>query len=174
MAAAVAAPDRPADQVELDASRKPVEVLTFFGLKPGDRVLTEALTYPGMKALSNLLHLPLEGVAMELEDCGFPTLADIVTTDDANRAFKDANFALLVGSSPRKQGQERKDLLNINGKIFIGQGQAIARSAKPDERATGATSTAERPAIADRARTPSAAKRTNQATSTSVAPVRAS
>jgi malate dehydrogenase len=76
----------------------------------------------------------LEGVAMELEDCGFPTLQEVVTTDDPNRAFKDVNYALLVGSSPRKQGQERKDLLNINGKIFIGQGQAIAKNAASDVR----------------------------------------
>jgi malate dehydrogenase len=76
----------------------------------------------------------LEGVAMELEDCGSPALGELVLTDDPNRAFKDVNYALLVGSFPRKQGMERKDLLGINGKIFVGQGKAIAQSAARDVR----------------------------------------
>jgi malate dehydrogenase len=76
----------------------------------------------------------LEGVAMELDDCSFPTLQDIVVTDDANRAFKDCNWALLVGSFPRKQGMERKDLLGINGKIFVAQGKALAAQAAADVR----------------------------------------
>jgi malate dehydrogenase len=94
---------------------------------------------PQTKVVLQLLEITpalqaLEGVAMELEDCGFPTLHEVITTDDPNRAFKDVNYALLVGSSPRKQGQERKDLLNINGKIFVGQGQAIAKNAASDVR----------------------------------------
>jgi malate dehydrogenase len=76
----------------------------------------------------------LEGVAMELDDCCFHGLHDIVTTDDPKKAFKDVNWALLVGSFPRKQGMERKDLLGINGKIFVGQGKALAASAAPDVR----------------------------------------
>jgi malate dehydrogenase len=76
----------------------------------------------------------LEGVAMELDDCSFPTLQDMVLTDDPNRAFKDCNWALLVGSFPRKQGMERKDLLGINGKIFVGQGKALAAHAASDVR----------------------------------------
>lgn len=76
----------------------------------------------------------LEGVAMELEDCGFPTLAEINITDDANKAFAGVNWALLVGAAPRKQGMERKDLLGMNGKIFVGQGQAIAKNAASDVR----------------------------------------
>jgi malate dehydrogenase len=76
----------------------------------------------------------LEGVAMELDDCSFATLKDVVLTDDPNRAFKDVNYALLVGSFPRKQGMERKDLLGINGKIFVGQGQALAKNAASDAR----------------------------------------
>src|SRR5213076_492579 len=76
----------------------------------------------------------LEGVAMELEDCAFPTLHGIVTTDDANRAFAGCNYALLVGAAPRKQGMERKDLLGMNGKIFVGQGRALAQNAAPDVR----------------------------------------
>src|SRR3984957_10037137 len=76
----------------------------------------------------------LEGVAMELEDCSFPTLQEIILTDDANKAFKEVNWALLVGSFPRKQGMERKDLLGINGKIFVGQGKALAANAAKDVR----------------------------------------
>jgi len=76
----------------------------------------------------------LEGVAMELEDCGYPTLAGVDVTDDANKAFDGANWALLVGAAPRKQGMERKDLLGLNGKIFVGQGQALARRAAADVR----------------------------------------
>jgi malate dehydrogenase len=76
----------------------------------------------------------LEGVAMELDDCSFPTLQDIVVTDDPDKAFKNCNWALLVGSFPRKQGMERKDLLGINGKIFVGQGKSLAAHAASDVR----------------------------------------
>jgi malate dehydrogenase len=75
-----------------------------------------------------------EGNAMELLDCGFPTLADVVVTDDANKAFSGANWAILVGAFPRGPGMERKDLLGINGKIFVGQGRAIAKNAASDVR----------------------------------------
>lgn len=67
----------------------------------------------------------LDGVRMELEDCAFPTLASITCTDQLEVAFKDADWALLVGSVPRKAGMERKDLLTINGGIFTKQGQAL-------------------------------------------------
>ena len=73
----------------------------------------------------------LEGVVMELDDCAFPLLNSIVATADLNEGFKDADWALLVGSVPRKAGMERNDLLSINGGIFTGQGQAIAANAKP-------------------------------------------
>src|SRR6516164_1193820 len=76
----------------------------------------------------------LEGVAMELDDCSFPTLSDVVLTDDPAKAFKDCNWALLVGSFPRKQGMERKDLLGMNGKIFVSQGKALAQNAAKDVR----------------------------------------
>jgi malate dehydrogenase len=76
----------------------------------------------------------LEGVAMELDDCSFPTLQDIIVTDDPAKAFRSCDWALLVGSFPRKQGMERKDLLGINGKIFVGQGQALAANAAKDVR----------------------------------------
>jgi malate dehydrogenase len=91
------------------------------------------------KVVLQLLEIPqamqtLEGAAMELDDCSFPTLQEIVLTDDPNKAFKDCNWALLVGSFPRKQGMERKDLLGINGKIFVSQGNALAANAARDVR----------------------------------------
>lgn len=81
---------------------------------------------PGMKAL--------KGVAMELDDCAFPLVTEIVQTDDLNVGFKDVDWALLVGSVPRKAGMERADLLGINGKVFVGQGRAINDNAKPSVR----------------------------------------
>ncbi len=77
---------------------------------------------PGLNALT--------GVVMELQDCAFPLLTDVVATGDLDVGFKDADWCLLIGAVPRKDGMERKDLLGINGKIFVGQGQAIARSAR--------------------------------------------
>ena len=71
----------------------------------------------------------LDGVRMELEDCAFPLLDGIDCTADTDAAFSDANWALLVGAVPRKEGMERKDLLSINGGIFTVQGEAIARHA---------------------------------------------
>lgn len=76
----------------------------------------------------------LQGVIMELEDCAFPLLQDVHGTSDLEDGFKDANWALLVGSVPRKDGMERNDLLGINGKIFTGQGQAIAKAAASNVR----------------------------------------
>ena len=81
---------------------------------------------PGMAALT--------GVMMELDDCAFPLLHSVIGTSDLNEGFKGANWALLVGSVPRKAGMERNDLLGINGKIFTGQGKAIARNAAKDIR----------------------------------------
>jgi malate dehydrogenase len=72
----------------------------------------------------------LQGVVMELNDCAFPTLAGIVATDDPNVAFKDADYALLVGARPRGPGMERKDLLEANAAIFSVQGKAINDNAK--------------------------------------------
>lgn len=76
----------------------------------------------------------LQGVVMELDDCAFPLLKGVVPTANLDEGFRGVNWALLVGSVPRKQGMERKDLLGINGKIFIGQGQAIERNAASDVR----------------------------------------
>ena len=67
----------------------------------------------------------LKGVAMELEDCAFPLLAGMVCTDDASEAFKDSDYALLVGARPRGPGMERKDLLEANAAIFSAQGKAL-------------------------------------------------
>jgi malate dehydrogenase len=74
----------------------------------------------------------LEGVKMELDDCAFPLLDGVVCTDDANTAFGDANYALLVGAMPRKDGMERSDLLQANGGIFGPQGKALSDGAARD------------------------------------------
>jgi malate dehydrogenase len=76
----------------------------------------------------------LKGVAMELEDCAFPLLKNIVLTSDLNTAFKDANWVVCVGSMPRKEGMERSDLLKINGGIFTAQAKAVEQSAASDVR----------------------------------------
>ncbi|MBL0164310.1 MAG: malate dehydrogenase [Xanthomonadales bacterium] len=76
----------------------------------------------------------LNGVVMELNDCAFPTLHGVVATDDANVAFKDVDYALLVGARPRGPGMERKDLLEANGAIFGPQGKAINTHAKRNVR----------------------------------------
>jgi malate dehydrogenase len=76
----------------------------------------------------------LEGVVMELHDCAFPLLRGITPTADLDEGFRGVNWALLVGSIPRKAGMERGDLLGINGKIFIGQGKAIEKNAASDVR----------------------------------------
>ena len=92
---------------------------------------------PETKVELRLLELPaalgaLEGVRMELDDCAFPLMTDVVCTSDTDEAFTGANWALLVGAVPRREGMERKDLLSINGGIFTGQGESIARNAADD------------------------------------------
>ena len=74
----------------------------------------------------------VKGVVMELDDCAFPLLAGVVVTDEPNVAFKDADYALLVGARPRSKGMERKDLLEANGAIFTVQGKALNTHAKRD------------------------------------------
>lgn len=74
----------------------------------------------------------LDGVRMELDDCAFPLLDSVVCTSSTDEAFSGASWALLVGAVPRREGMERKDLLTVNGGIFIGQGEAIARNAADD------------------------------------------
>ena len=74
----------------------------------------------------------VKGVVMELDDCAFPLLQDVIYTDDANVAFKDTDYALLVGSRPRGPGMERKDLLEANAAIFSAQGKALNDNASRD------------------------------------------
>lgn len=103
------------------------------------RIASGAMFGPDQKVALNLIEIEpgmkaLEGVVMELDDCAFPLLTDIQATSDLDTGFTDVNWALLVGSVPRKQGMERKDLLSINGKIFTGQGKAIAANGASDVR----------------------------------------
>src|SRR5256714_1818041 len=103
------------------------------------RIASGAMFGPVQPIALSLIEIPnalgaLEGVVMELHDCAFPLLKSISPTADLDEGFQGVNWALLVGSVPRKAGMERKDLLGINGKIFIGQGQAIEKNAAPDIR----------------------------------------
>src|SRR5215213_8802212 len=103
------------------------------------RIASGAMFGPNQPVILHLIEIEpalpaLQGVVMELDDCAFPLLKGIVATASLDEGFKDVNWALLVGSVPRKAGMERKDLLGINGKIFTGQGQAIERNAAEDVR----------------------------------------
>ncbi len=103
------------------------------------RIASGAMFGPEQPVVLHLIEIApalpaLEGVKMELDDCAFPLLQDVIPTADLAEGFRGVNWALLVGSVPRKAGMERKDLLSINGKIFTGQGQAIAQNAAPDVR----------------------------------------
>ncbi len=101
------------------------------------RIGSGALLGPDQPVILQLLEITpalgaLQGVVMELDDCAFPLLAGVVTSDDANEAFGDANIALLVGARPRSKGMERKDLLEANGAIFTVQGKALSDNAASD------------------------------------------
>ncbi len=103
------------------------------------RIVTGSMFGPDQPVELRLIEIPqalaaLEGVIMELEDCAFPLLANVIAAADLDEGFRGVSWALLVGSVPRKAGMERKDLLDINGKIFIGQGQAIEKNAAADVR----------------------------------------
>ena len=103
------------------------------------RIASGAMFGPDQKVNLNLIEIEpamgaLEGVCMELDDCAFPLLNNINATSDLDKGFSNSNWALLVGSVPRKSGMERGDLLGINGKIFTGQGQAINNNAASDVR----------------------------------------
>ncbi len=103
------------------------------------RIASGAMLGADQPVILHLLEIPqamdaLRGVVMELDDCAFPLLAGVVASDDANKAFEGVNYALLVGSVPRKAGMERSDLLKINGGIFTTQGQALATGAADDVR----------------------------------------
>jgi malate dehydrogenase len=103
------------------------------------RIASGSMFGPEQPVQLSLIEIPpalgaLEGVVMELQDCAFPLLKGITPTADLDEGFRGVNWALLVGSIPRKAGMERGDLLGINGKIFIGQGKAIAKNAASDVR----------------------------------------
>ena len=103
------------------------------------RIASGSMFGPDQPVHLSLIEIPavlgaLEGVVMELHDCAFPLLKGITATADLDEGFRGVNWALLVGSVPRKAGMERSDLLGINGKIFIGQGKAIAKNAASDVR----------------------------------------
>jgi malate dehydrogenase len=103
------------------------------------RIASGEMFGPDQPVALHLIEIPvalgaLEGVVMELHDCAFPLLQSIVPTADLDEGFREINWALLVGSVPRKAGMERKDLLGINGKIFIGQGKALEKNAAADVR----------------------------------------
>lgn len=99
------------------------------------RIASGQMFGPNQPVILQLLELEaalpsLQGVVMELHDCAFPLLHDVIATADVNVAMRDADYAILVGSMPRKDGMERSDLLNLNGKIFSVQGKAINENAK--------------------------------------------
>ena len=103
------------------------------------RIASGAVFGPDQPVELNLIEIEpamnaLRGVKMELDDCAFPLLAGVKCTSDLDEGFRGVNWAILVGSVPRKKGMERGDLLSINGKIFVGQGEAIARNAAKDVR----------------------------------------
>jgi len=105
------------------------------------RIASGALLGPETPIQLRLLEITpalkaLDGVVMELDDCAFPTLAGVETSDDPNVAFDGANIALLVGARPRAKGMERADLLEANGAIFTGQGKALNDHAADDVRIT--------------------------------------
>ena len=127
-----------------DGTRKPVHVTVTgaagqIGYSLIFRIASGQLLGPDQPIVLRLLEIEpamkaLEGVAMELDDCAFPLLHDMVLTSSTEEAFEDASWALLVGSVPRKAGMERGDLLSINGGIFAPQGKAIQAKAAGDVR----------------------------------------
>src|SRR5262245_35806257 len=103
------------------------------------RIASGAMFGPNQPVILHLIEIEpalpaLGGVIMELEDCAFPLLKGVVPTANLDEGFRGVNWALLVGSVPRKAGMERKELLGINGKIFVGQGKAIQKNAASDVR----------------------------------------
>src|SRR6516165_3414007 len=103
------------------------------------RIAYGALFGPDQPVALQLLEIApmlpaLQGTLMELEDCAFPLLAGMTATDQATRAFEGADWVILVGGLPRKDGMTRADLIRANGPIFTGQGRAINDAASPDVR----------------------------------------
>mgnify|MGYP003574131632 FL=1 len=103
------------------------------------RIASGEMFGPNQSVILRLLEIPqamssLNGVGMELEDCAFPLLHDIVLTDDTAIGFRDTDYAILIGAKPRGKGMERKDLITENAKIFSAQGRAINDHASKDVR----------------------------------------
>ena len=124
---------RPSVRVSITGAAGNIGYALVFRVANGD------LFGPDQPVILQMLEIPpamkaLEGVAMEMNDCALPLLSDMVLTDDAGEAFRDANWALLVGSRPRTEGMERRDLLETNGSIFVKQGKALNDNAAPDIR----------------------------------------
>jgi malate dehydrogenase len=127
-----------------EPARKPVQVTVTgaagqIGYSLVFRIASGQMLGPDQPIVLRLLEIEpamkaLEGVAMELDDCAFPLLSDIVLTSNTEKAFEDTSWALLVGSVPRKAGMERGDLLSINGGIFAPQGKAIQDKAASNVR----------------------------------------
>jgi malate dehydrogenase len=125
-------------------SRAPVRVAITgaagqIGYQLAFRIASGQMLGPDQPVILQLLEIPpaldaLKGVAMELDDCAFPTLAGVVATDQPNEAFKDTDYALLVGAKPRGPGMERADLLLGNAQIFSVQGKALNANASKDVR----------------------------------------
>ena len=125
-------PDSPV-RVAVTGAAGQIGYALLFRLASGQALGTET------RIRLQLLELPaaigaLEGVRMELDDCAFPLLDEVVVTSDTDEAFDGVSWALLVGAVPRREGMERKDLLGINGGIFTGQGTSIAVNAADDAR----------------------------------------
>ena len=124
--------------------KKPVRVAVTgaagqIGYALNFRLASGAMLGPDQPVILQLLEVPqaqeaLKGVVMELNDCAFPLLADVIATDRPEEAFKDADYALLVGARPRGPGMERKDLLEANAQIFSVQGKAMDQHASRDIR----------------------------------------
>ena len=129
-------------QVYAIAMKAPVRVAITgaagqIGYQLAFRIASGQLLGPDQPVILQLLEIPpalpaLNGVCMELDDCAFATLAGLVATDDAEQAFQDADYALLVGARPRGPGMERKDLLEANAQIFSAQGKAMNAKASRD------------------------------------------
>ncbi|MEA2657357.1 MAG: malate dehydrogenase [Chloroflexota bacterium] len=127
-----------------EPARKPVQVTVTgaagqIGYSLVFRIASGQMLGPDQPIVLRLLEIEpamkaLEGVAMELDDCAFPLLSDIILTSNTEKAFEDTSWALLVGSVPRKAGMERGDLLSINGGIFAPQGKAIQDKAASNVR----------------------------------------
>ncbi len=122
---------RPPVRVAITGAAGQISYSLIFRIAAGDMLGKD------QPVILQLLEIPpamgaLEGVVMELNDCAFPLVSAIVSTDDPNVAFKDADYALLVGSRPRGPGMERSDLLKANGAIFTVQGKALNDHASRD------------------------------------------